>query len=400
MALEFEKLSQDVSRMARGLAARAAQRDAQVALALRKMEAVGVDWPLVENALAAQKGGAHESSPPLRTAEPLHQNDRPLHGAASPPDRCPSPATLIAVDGSQILPDRHAPFLYYLLHVGGLVYYHGRDVAPEVFSEHELVFDERLFEGGTLLVSASTVSARRDLAEIEALAGAAWAARGGDKPLVAMVDQRLLYRPVGQIARPERARIVQAWQQAMTKVHDSGGWLIGYVDRPRTSGVVSLLQLLPVEPGVSLQGLVDIEIFAHVLEPGERSKLFVTISQENETFRQADPANEVCFFYLNTARPGSRRASIARIDVPRWVADDAHAVDAVHALLLDQCWLWRDYPYVLTRADEIAVVGRRDQENLERMIANALARDGIDLSATAKQTGKDIARAGKTRHGL
>jgi hypothetical protein len=215
------------------------------------------------------------------------------------------------------------------------------------------------------------------------------------------MDQRLLYRPVGQLARGERSRIVFAWQDAMTRVQDSGGWLVGYVDRPRTNAVASLLDLLPPDGGAgSLGGLVDIEIFAELLPPGARSKLYVTESQENETFRNRKVDNEVCFFYFNTARPGAQTPNIARIDIPRWVADNPNAVAGVHALLLDQCRLWRDYPYVLTRADEIAVVGRQDQANLERMIANALQQDGFNLSATAKQTGKDIARAGKTRHGL
>ena len=79
---------------------------------------------------------------------------------------------------------------------------------------------------------------------------------------------------------------------------------------------------------------------------------------------------------------------------------DPAAVDAVHALIIDQCQILGDYPYVLARADEIAVVGRRDQENLNLMIDNVMLRHGITALATAKQGSKDIARAGRTRHEL
>jgi hypothetical protein len=57
-------------------------------------------------------------------------------------------------------------------------------------------------------------------------------------------------------------------------------------------------------------------------------------------------------------------------------------------------------PYALTRADEIAVVGRQDQQHLDVMIENAMQRRGLSGSATAKQRAKGIARAGKTRHGI
>jgi hypothetical protein len=54
----------------------------------------------------------------------------------------------------------------------------------------------------------------------------------------------------------------------------------------------------------------------------------------------------------------------------------------------------------LTRADEEAVVGRKDQEYLDSWIALTMQQHGVANAATPKQEGKDIARAGKTRHGL
>ena len=69
----------------------------------------------------------------------------------------------------------------------------------------------------------------------------------------------------------------------------------------------------------------------------------------------------------------------------------------MHALLVDQCRIIGSYPYVITRADEIAVVGRRDPEELENRIALLLAEQDIHPSATGKQRSKDFARGGKTR---
>ncbi|MCZ7672253.1 MAG: hypothetical protein M5U34_36580 [Chloroflexi bacterium] len=56
----------------------------------------------------------------------------------------------------------------------------------------------------------------------------------------------------------------------------------------------------------------------------------------NETFTAQDPDNEVCFFYIN---PASNGQQIARVDIPRWVAENPASVRAVHALIIDQCRL-------------------------------------------------------------
>jgi hypothetical protein len=56
------------------------------------------------------------------------------------------------------------------------------------------------------------------------------------------------------------------------------------------------------------------------------------------------------------------------------------------------------YPYVITRADEVAVVGRREREELEQRIANGLAAKGIYAQMTSKQLSKSFARSEKGRH--
>jgi hypothetical protein len=87
------------------------------------------------------------------------------------------------------------------------------------------------------------------------------------------------------------------------------------------------------------------------------------------------------------------------VDIPRWVAEDPAAVAFVHGLIYDQCKLMGDYPYVLARADELAVVGRHDEMNLNMMIDGHMQRLGVpDSLSAAKANSKDIARAGRTRH--
>ena len=140
---------------------------------------------------------------------------------------------------------------------------------------------------------------------------------------------------------------------------------------------------------------MDRDLFKKMLKPGQRSKIFVNISPPNKRFVSIDPHNEVCFFYLNPTTSGEQ---IARIDIPRWVAEDEVAVTAVHSLIISQCQIMRDYPYVLARADEMAVVGKRDAAELNFMLDLIMDRHGVGSMHTAKADSKGLARSARTRH--
>ena len=393
------------------------------------------DWVAIEAGLARAMA-AHGADPKyFRAARPLG-HDEPLDvpiPAPPPPPR----ATLIATDGSQILPDRHAPFLYYLINIGAIIYAHGEPAAPGIVSlpsifyptiEDDLTDDSPGF-------NKSEVTIARDRREIETLAALTLSMQGQPARTLALLDQRLLYWPfVGEQNKTEEA--VFAWTAAMTQIYETGALLAGYIDRPGKASVVTLLQTLLDDDTVNLKELgrrpaagelTDADLYATLLGPGERSPVFVDVSPANSRFAEENPLIEVCFFYLN---PGSRfqglgargqglgareedsslapnpypltpnlARAIARVDIPRWVAEDPAAVAFVHGLIYDQCQLMGDYPYVLARADELAVVGRHDEMNLNAMIDGYMQRLGVpDGLLAAKADSKGIARAGRTRH--
>ncbi|HQF70499.1 MAG TPA: hypothetical protein PLH39_04375, partial [Promineifilum sp.] len=132
MTLEYERLGPELEQMAIA-AARLRVVQAERASQLRQVLARRAsDWAAIEAGLARAMA-AHGADPKyFRAARPLG-HDEPLDMAipAPPP---PPRATLIATDGSQILPDRHAPFLYYLINIGAITYYHGEPAAPGIVS--------------------------------------------------------------------------------------------------------------------------------------------------------------------------------------------------------------------------------------------------------------------------
>ncbi len=402
MTLEFEKLTTAVSDMARHASQRKQEQQEQLEAAMTKLRLHATAWEHIDACLDRAVQEADEKF--YRAARPLFHHyplDQPI---PAPP--CPEKAVLIAADGSQIVPDRHAAYTYYLINVGGIVYHHGYGISPTTFTEPVLNYprSDETAEDDPFEVSASLVSIRRDRAEIEMLAKKAWEYRSVTCPLLAIVDQRLLYWPTGG-SGGEGQRVVEGWQAAMTKVRDSGGWLAGYIDRSGKRSVLTMLYTLQInEPGFDLKtihkiepyaDLTDTALFGRVLQqPGERTAVFFDISQHNRAFKERDALNEICFFYLRT---GYETDQIARVDIPLWVAIDETAVSAVHALIYDQCQIIGRYPYIITRADEIAVVTHREQEELDFRIGLKMSAYGLDGHITAKQLSKDLARSGKTR---
>jgi hypothetical protein len=401
MTLEFEKLTLELETMAQ-MAARLAEFSGEwLNEVLAALLANGINWTAVSQALAT---AAEKADPKFyRSARPLDEIE-PLDAAISPPPPPPL-ATLIATDGSQIRPDRHAAYLYYLINVGGIVYHHGSGRAPDQFATPTLRYPKDASNLDAFDESGGAVNIERDLAEIGMLAQKAREYHSIDPPVLAMLDQRLLYWPIGTAGVAENAAVTE-WGQQMVHIWQAGAWLAGYIDRPGTAYVTTLLRSIAAldEPGFdwkslgrrsSNRGLTDGYLFSQILQPGQRSKLFVMVSEPNEAFATQNPAIETCFFYLNAARHGRQ---IARVDIPMWVAMDAAAVTAVHALIYDQCQIMGDYPYILARADETAVVSYRDQEQLNFMIDIIMERHGINRTITAKQSSKNLARGSKTRH--
>ena len=405
MSLDFQQLSSSLSQMAQAAESRTITRETLLDEVVAFLNNNANAWDALEDAYQFIDENILQATTyrPYHGARLLNPGSSAVDAAIhSQPENLPEKATLISVDGSQILPDRHAPFIYYLINTGGIVYQHGSAVAPEVFTTPELFYPSADELDLGRFNSPTSVSIERDQAEIGELARRTVAHRQSEGPLVALMDQRLLYVPAGELAPQFKDKVLKEWQREMTTIRQAGGWLVGYIDRPAKSSVITMLRTIhpdwsAAEPDNlgTWNGLTDAQLFGRLLEPGQRSIVFADVSHANSRFKKAGKLNEICFFYLNSAQSG---INIARVDLPMWVARDAAAVQSVHELILDQCKILGRYPYVLTRADEMAVVGKQDQAELEFRIARMMDRQGLGGRETAKQESKGWARGSKQIH--
>lgn len=338
---------------------------------------------------------AHQD-PALRCASPRQE---PLTACFAAPDT-PDKARILAIDGSQIHPDPHAPAQYYLVNVGGLWSDIHRDQPPQTFIDTTLRFEEEIYTPHGL-VSRGHVALERDVAEREAIATKAAALIdevGTEVPLITLTDGPLeLWESHDRGGGRSQAfrEGLKRYQEALHELCRLGAITAGYVDKPRADYIVRLLEIatLPenelgnVDQHRPFRGVSDVDVYANLLQPGERSAVFGI-----QAYSSSDYTAEIAlhFFYLNVGRPG--HPWLARVEIPAWVAEEEKDLGCLHAVLLHQCRMMGGvgYPYMLHRAHEIAVVQREEQELLTEMILRERRRRGVTVGQRShKQYYKD-----------
>jgi hypothetical protein len=385
MALELSKITGQIEEMGRVLAERAGMQQKTLPAARELLHRFAQKQQELRRVAESTPGQN------LRCASP---GDETLDAHLSAP-ASPARITVIATDGSQIYPDQHGLAFYYAINVGGIVYRHGSGETPQVSTEPTLYFrEEQVYPGGSP-VNSDLISAQRDLAEMQELARLALEEPPGGPPRVALGDGSLLiWLERRDIPKDQQDQILESYLGCLDRLRGENLPVAAFISRPRSAEVVALLYLAHLEPeerqdvknlsDTGFRGLADRALFGF-LKPGERSALFVRGTASNRAFRRRDQG--IFFFYLNTG------TDLARVEVPEWVARQPAKLDLVHAALYNQCTFNEGYPYVLTRADELAVILGDEREALETLIIQALVRHGMpwpELSRKAQQ--KQVAR--------
>jgi hypothetical protein len=299
---------------------------------------------------------ARNYDPTLRCAAPVSARLRPPEplNACFPLPSLASQVTLLAADGSQIAPDRHAAVEFYLINVGAI---HMRPGSPEppVFSvESQLFYGEDLYTR-TGTITEEGLALQRDLKERLMLPDLA---RGLHGPVISFTDGPMeLWGAKDSEGASEFQKSLEAYKQVLAELCALNVVTAGYVDKPAANLVVRLLELamLPADalPEIKqlfpLRGVTDRDLFNRLLAPGDRSAVFVIQSKSAINYKDD---LELHFFYLNVGREG--KPSLARVEIPAWVAGDDGMLNNLHEALVNQCRLMgtRPYPYRLIRAHE------------------------------------------------
>lgn len=347
--------------------------------------------------LRSKVDSAKALDPNIRCAMPL---DEPLASSLPKPDSAIQ-ATLIAADGSQINPDRHAAVQFGLVNVGAIIMKLNSGEAPLIETESNLLFGDDLLPNGVPM-SDGMVALKRDLAEREKLDELS---KGMQGQVVTFTDGPIeLWGAKGEDAGSYEDFVLR-YKGVLSRLQSRGVTTAGYVDKPSADLVVRLLeiamadheQIQKLREFHPLRGVSDRWLFGErenpLLPPGHRSAVFRIQSSSDKRYTGVLSLH---FFYLNVGTQGHPWP--VRVEVPKWVVDDREKLDLLHAVLVDQCRMMgsKPYPYLLHRAHETAIVKNEEKQQIEQLLTMELRKNNEDVDdGSYKQSAKDL--PGKTR---
>ena len=192
-----------------------------------------------------------------------------------------------------------------------------------------------------------------------------------------------------------RNEVLSPFTQMMDKLKEMRLPIAGYISFPGSADVVNALRVglcpekisycnecpythLPEIPCARIEGLTDRSLFSRVLKPGERSSVFESSSKILDFYGD----HRIYFFYLNIGE------EIARVEIPKWVAEDGELLNLAHTLILDQAKKGGGYPVSLIEAHEQAVVKAKDRDFFFELVREALVRSEFKVTVSRKGLSK------------
>jgi hypothetical protein len=318
----------------------------------------------------------------------------------SPPD-----FTVIAADGSHIDVDRHQSTHCYLINVGAVVLTYGSKPEAMLSSKPRLYSEDKELAltppggGREQPVEGTVLGVKRSVEECKALIDLV-SSLPPQNPTLALLDGTLILW--GLEAYPDfvtDALLINGMLKCLDKLkglnRDRRFALASYISFPRSTDVLNVLRVAicpndvpdcdkrcPPEHGrdcEGLNGVRDRDIFMNLLDEGERSALFISPSKIVKDYYGE---HKVYFFYLRVGE------EIARIEIPRWVAENEELLNLTHGLVYDQCQRGHGYPVALSEAHEQAVVTGADRENFRELVESTLTEEHLPVASSGKSTSK------------
>jgi hypothetical protein len=386
MSLDMLALGSQVREMAVALGDDVRTLADRIAAARDLLAAEAADWEFWRDAV--DEGHSRQAwliAKPLESM--LARHDLPT---------CPSAYAVAGADGSQLDVDRHGIADCWVVNIGTAALIYGPEPSYRAASDPRLGYrDEDLTiqdrrGGREYSVTGPVLAAHRDLYEGLGLADVALTLPP-DLPRVALQDGTLIRWTLQGFEPWLKDHFLGDYLSFLETMRALPCPLASYLSRPRSPEVIGLIQFLHVRgdwerwkadyPRRSMspfRGVTDHLIFDALLQPGQRSARFQSMSKINVD--QYPHPHTIEFFYLKVGR------EIARVEFPAWAAEGD--LDLLHAVVYDQCQRGMGYPVALQRAHEQAVIHDGDRRQLEALIERLFAASTLPALRSAKSVSK------------
>jgi hypothetical protein len=286
-----------------------------------------------------------------------------------------SPYAVLAVDGSQIYPDRHQGIACYLINVGFVQLAYGiveekpllLESRPHIFLSHVESESESTVQDG----SADAVNCLREEYELRAgfEQGLLLKEKMGNQPYAVLFDGSLIFWHLESKDEAIKEKFLSTYLHIMHQFFQARIPMASYISFPKSKELVNLIRVALCK--FELEGctehkavdhIVDAQVARFFLNQGERTIIF----QNHSAISSLYPDHlKPHFFYLHVGQ------EVIRVEIPAWIAEDAEQVRVISEIIFDQAMKGRGYPVCLAEAHEQAVIKGPDREFFYHVLQKA-----------------------------
>lgn len=276
--------------------------------------------------------------------------------------------TVLAVDGSQIYPERHISGINcFLINVGQVLLEYA-DKSKVVFSSDPKVFipDQEGFSPDLVDLKREELELKSALTRARALVNEY---KQKNIPIIVFIDGTLIFWVLESKPIETKKYFLAQYLEALDGFYKLGVPVAGYISMPKSCELVNLTKIgfcrfdhancigchsrYTAFPCKDVDGVYDTQLCAQFLDTHYRTGVF----RSNSNITELYPEHlKPCFCYLNVG------TEIIRLEVPNWMAIDEKLIDQVCSMAVDQSIKGFGYPIALAEAHEQAVIKGSDRD--------------------------------------
>jgi hypothetical protein len=298
--------------------------------------------------------------------------------------------TVLAVDGSQVYPDRHQGTSCFLVNIGSVILHYGNQASkPVQFTSVPSIYtgDDQEDE---IAAGQDWVNCRRQELELQTglIKSIELKAQLGDTPFVFLFDGSLIFWHLESKENNLKELFLNKYLTLLDQLYKNNILCAGYISLPKSKELVNLIRVelckFKLEGCKELEAvnhLVDTSVARFFLQSNSRSIVFKSNAKIGASYA---PHLVPHFFYMDVG------AEIARIEIPAWIAQDEQKLTTVAQVILNQSIKGRGYPVALAESHEQAVVKGPDREFFYHLITKL----GIERKQQLSSSQKSIKKRG------
>ena len=290
-----------------------------------------------------------------------------------------------AVDGSQIYSDKNYEIPLAVIQTSKILNRHTNDSDYKENTEAEIITPDEFESASVYSFGSEYVDARRFALECESIMRLM---KEHDKPFI-MLDGALILSHINVLNRNIRDIYVRAITRLLEASEKTCVPVIGFIDTTMPRDITLMMHFLfQLKKGK----LSDTHLFSHLLW-GERTAAFLCDRDD----RRGEEARSVldnygkfrdriAFFYMRVSN-----GLPARVEFPAWMYEEG-MVDKIADIIRAECVIRSNYPDILMRAHEAAVIKMNEHDLFYGMLDNFCKAHGIRINKSAKNFHKMMNR--------